>query len=280
MTPHFPGCRMRGSGHLWHEGAAGPVPRLIRADPVPATYDNDATGQRRDTLGRRAMPRVLITGCNRGLGLEFVRQYAEAGWCVLACARAPEAAEALQAIPGDVLLHALDVADRDSIAALAAKLAPMPIDLLIANAGVMPDDRTLFDLDDAAWHHAMQVNALAPLHIARHFRPHLEAGSGRSFAVVTSLMGSITDNSSGGFYSYRMSKAAANMAVRSLAHDWQPVGLKVCALHPGWVATAMGGPSAPLTPAESVAGMRAVLASLTPERSGGFYRYTGDSIAW
>lgn len=226
------------------------------------------------------MPRVLITGANRGLGLEFARQYAAEGWCVLATSRSLANTDALQAVPGDVHLHALDVADPDAIEALARKLAPMSIDVVINNAGIFPDDRGLHDLDPAGWLEGMRINALAPMLVARAFQPHLEAGSAKTLASITSLMGSIGDNSSGGLHGYRMSKAALNMGMRSLGLDWAPRGLKVVLLHPGWVATNMGGPSAPMQPGESVAGMRRVIAGLTLEQSASFLRFNGDVLPW
>lgn len=231
------------------------------------------------------MPTLLITGANRGLGLEFVKQYAAAGWRVLACCRAPATAEALQALAdashGRVTLHALDVADFSAIGALAQQLRGTPIDLIINNAGVYPDRHGGFGRTDYdAWAHAFRVNTMAPLKMAEALIGNLELGTGKTIAAVSSKMGSVADNTSGGGYLYRSSKAALNIVVKSLSLDLAARGIRAVVLHPGWVQTDMGGPNALITAETSVAGMRGVIERLTAADSGRFIGYDGKEVPW
>ncbi|MFN4284177.1 MAG: SDR family oxidoreductase [Alphaproteobacteria bacterium] len=226
------------------------------------------------------MPTVLVTGANRGLGLEFARQYAADGWRVVATCRDPASASDLKAVAG-VEIHALDVRDIAAGRALAETLAGTPVDLLLNNAGVYgPRGQALGNLDAEDWIEVLRVNTVAPLKLAEAFLPHLKAGRGKQAAFVTSLMGSIADNGSGRFYAYRSSKAALNMAVKSFALDTAADGLTAILLHPGWVQTDMGGPDAPVTPKESVSGMRKVLAGATRKDSGDFFGYDGRRLPW
>ncbi|MGP1397758.1 MAG: SDR family oxidoreductase [Inquilinaceae bacterium] len=227
------------------------------------------------------MPTALITGTNRGIGLEFVRQYAADGWTVIAGVRDPDKADALDDVAGDVSVASLDVADPASVGILAARLEGVGIDLLINNAGVMgPRPVALGSLDYGAWQQVMAVNALAPMRVAEAFLPHLRAGSGRRIATVSSRMGSIGDNSSGGSYIYRSSKAAVNAAMKSLALDLAGEDIAVVILHPGWVRTDMGGPNASVAIPDSVTGMRRVIDGLTPATTGRFVNYDGSAIPW
>jgi len=219
------------------------------------------------------MPTVLITGANRGIGLEFARQYRADGWQVIAAARAPEKATELQATGARV--EALDTADPDSIKALASRLAGDVIDVLIANAGVYPHG-----LDAAGWAGAFATNCIGPTLLAQALLPNLRSGGLRRMVAITSLMGSITDNNSGGSIAYRSSKAALNAAWHSLAIDLRPEGVIAAVLHPGWVQTDMGGRGAPIDPQTSVSGLRQVIAGLTPEQSGGFFNYDGQRLPW
>jgi NAD(P)-dependent dehydrogenase (short-subunit alcohol dehydrogenase family) len=223
------------------------------------------------------MPTVLVTGANRGIGLEFVRQYAADGWRVLACARNPDRAHELKSIRGDVRVHRLEVTDEEQIARLAAALKGEPIDILVNNAGVGGSDDST---DPEDWLKTLRINTIAPMRIAEAFLLNLEAGRGRTVLSLTSRMGSIADNTSGGSYSYRSSKAALNAAMRSLAIDWKPRGIIVVVMHPGWVKTDMGGPDALISPEHSVAGLRKKLASLKPGDSGGFFNYDGRVLPW
>jgi len=227
------------------------------------------------------MPTALITGCNRGIGLEFVRQYAADGWRVRATCRNPRGAKELAAISGDVKIHALDVADDYQVAALAKSLADEPIDLLINNAGLGSPEEDEFGKTSANdWLEVLRVNAIAPLHVVEQFIGNLEAGQRKLIANITSKMGSIADNTTGGAYIYRSSKAALNMVAKGLAQDLKAKRMIVVVFHPGWVKTDMGGPHALIPPKASVSGMRAKIAALTPADSGKFFNYDGQPIAW
>ena len=216
------------------------------------------------------MPTVLVTGANRGLGLEFVRQYREAGWDVIATVR--ESSPELESLGADV--RTLDMSDA---AAVSAVRAGRPLDLLIANAGTY-GPRDVDDAKGAAeWLDTFAVNTIAPYLLAKALLPEVRAAGGK-LVVVSTRMGSLEDNSSGGFLAYRSSKTALNMA-------WQTLALAnpdlACAmLHPGWVQTRMGGQSAPVTPEQSIAGMRKVIDSLAPKDSGAFLDYEGKTVPW
>lgn len=225
------------------------------------------------------MPTAFITGANRGIGLEFVRQYAEDGWRVHAACRDPGAATELGSIGGDVTVHALDVADDGQIEALARKLKGEPIDLLINNAGVLDDDR-FGDTDTATWLRAFRINSIAPLHLLERLAPNLERSTLKRAVTLTSRMGSIADNGSGGDYIYRSSKAALNAAMKSAAIDLRSRGIAVAVLHPGWVRTDMGGPHAAIDVRTSVSGLRATIDSLTLKETGRFFSYDGKELPW
>ncbi len=231
------------------------------------------------------MPTTLITGANRGLGLEFVKQYATAGWRVHACCRAPEAAETLSRLAADnsaITLHTLDVADFSQIDRLADDLSGAAIDLLLNNAGVYPDrgHSEFGETDYDAWALGFRVNTMAPLRMAEAFVEHVARSQQKKIALVTSKMGSVADNSSGAYYIYRSSKAALNMVAKSLAIDLAPRNIAVALLHPGWVQTDMGGPDAWITPEQSISGMRKVIDKVTLDDSGVFYAYDGQQVPW
>jgi NAD(P)-dependent dehydrogenase (short-subunit alcohol dehydrogenase family) len=230
---------------------------------------------------------TLITGANRGIGLELARQYAADGWRVLACCRHPEKAEALNKLaaqyPDLVKIHALDVTDLAQIDRLAKTLANESIDLLMNNAGVYSDEdfsggfgRT----DYAKWMHAFQVNTMATLKMAEAFVAQVARSKHKLIATISSKMGSMDDNTSGGTYLYRSSKAAVNMVVKSLALDLRKQGITAVVLNPGWVLTDMGGPNAMIPVEQSVTGLRKVLGKLTQADTGKFLNYDGAEIAW
>src|SRR5215475_11952802 len=219
------------------------------------------------------MPTVLVTGANRGLGLEFVRQYAANGWRVLAACRKPAAAAELKDIMGDVQVHALDMREDTQIPALAMTLAREPIDILINNAGVIGPREHFGKTETQAWLDVFHVNSIAPAHMAEAFVDHLERGQRKLIVNITSKMGSITDNTSGGSYVYRTSKAALNMVARTLAVDLASRGITVVLFHPGWVRTDMGGPGALITPKESVSAMRDKISTLGPADNGKFFNF-------
>ena len=226
------------------------------------------------------MPSVLVTGANRGIGLEFVRQYAAEGWRVHAACRRPDAARELAAVEGDVAIHKLDVADDRQIAALSKGLATEALDVLINNAGVGGPREGFGETDTAAWLDVFRVNTIAPVRMAERFIEHLMRGRRKLIVGLTSRMGSIADNTSGGYYAYRSSKAALNAAMKSLAIDLAPRGVAVVVFHPGWVKTDMGGPGAQIAPPASVAGMRRKIESLGPADSGCFFNYDGSPLPW
>jgi len=226
------------------------------------------------------MPTVMITGANRGIGLELARQYAGEGCRVIATCRRPGQADALRALGGNVSVHGLDVRDGDGVAGLASALSDTPIDILINNAGIYGEKVGLGSLNFENWLEVLAVNSVAPLRVAEAFLEHVAAGSGKTIVMVTSKMGSITDNTSGGAYIYRSSKAALNAAAKSLALDIAPRGMKCILLHPGWVQTDMGGPNALISVEESAGGMRGVIDGLSDEDNGGFFDYSGKPIPW
>ena len=226
---------------------------------------------------------LVITGANRGIGLELVRQYLGRGDSVHAGVRDPASAAELTALgqqhPGRLHVAACDVADEASVRAFAAQVQG-PVHLLVNNAGMRQRPDELEDLGAEAVLRTFQVNALGPLLLTRALLPRLRAAKGAKVASLGSGLGSIADNTSGGVYGYRMSKAALSMATRSLAQDLREDGILAVVVSPGWVKTDMGGPEAPLTVAESAAGMVAFLDGLLPAQSGGFFDYRGERVAW
>lgn len=227
------------------------------------------------------MPTVLITGANRGIGLALARQYLADGWKVIATAREPGDATALSALKGDLSVEALEVTDDEAVADLAGRLAGTPIDLLFNNAGIAGREAgNLGSIDSETWLETFRVNAIAPIKVSEAFVPHVAASGKKQIAFVSSRLGSITLNLEGGRYGYRSSKAALNMAAKSLAVDLKPKGITVIVLHPGHVATDMGGASAPVSPDESASGMRRQLAAATPADTGAFINYDGERFAW
>lgn len=232
------------------------------------------------------MKTVLITGANRGIGLEFVRQYAAEGWRVLACCRKPAAADMLNRLvnqfPDRIQVHALDVTDHQQIEQLAQTLTGQPIDLLINNAGVYPPVRgdSFGKTDYAAWQQVFAVNTMAPLRMAEAFIRQVSRSELKTIVTITSKMGSVADNSGGGSYIYRSSKAGVNIVAKSLSIDLSPQRIIVVVLHPGWVKTDMGGPGALITAEQSVTGMRRVIGNLTLQDSGKFYAFDGQIVPW
>ena len=227
------------------------------------------------------MPSVLITGANRGLGLEFTRQYAADGWRVFAACRDPAGARNLAAVEGDVSAETLDVDDGPQVAALANKLSGQPIDVLINNAGIYgPKDVTRDTVVYDAWGQVFRTNAMSPLAVSAAFAANVAQGGQKKIITLSSIMGSIAENDSSGDFIYRSSKAAVNAVMKSLAGDLKSEGITVAVLHPGWVRTDMGGPDAAIEAPESVTGMRAVIAGLKESDSGRFLNYDGTEIPW
>jgi NAD(P)-dependent dehydrogenase (short-subunit alcohol dehydrogenase family) len=222
---------------------------------------------------------ILITGANRGIGLEFVRQYAEIGCKIIACCRNSLSIDAVQALDVAVEIESLDVADSTSIESLGDRLSGRAIDLVINNAAVRGHIGGLADIDPDDFLATMKVNVLAPLLLTRALLPALSSGRGRTVAMISSRAGSITEgHDDDGDYAYRCSKSALNMATAKLAYEFRT--LTVISLHPGWVKTDMGGRDAEIPVSESVAGMRRVLSTLSPLASGAFLAHDGSTIAW
>lgn len=219
----------------------------------------------------------LVTGAGRGIGLELARALLARGDRVIGTVRQAGADE-VRSLGARV--ETLDVSDASSIAALAATLRDTPIDILIHNAGAGGGGAPLGRLDYDEITRFLQVNAIGPLRLTEALLPSLEGGRRKLVVGITSRMGSIEDNGSGGYYGYRASKAALNMFLRTVAIDLRPRGFQCVVLHPGWVRTAMGGASAPLSAAESVAGVLTVLDRLGPDDSGRFFDFAGNVIPW
>jgi NAD(P)-dependent dehydrogenase (short-subunit alcohol dehydrogenase family) len=225
------------------------------------------------------MPTVLVTGAGRGLGLEFARQYAADGWRVIATVRDVGKSKELGALGPKVEIHRLDVADLDAVSALGREFAGDRIDVAIANAGVfLGRSMTPGQIDETAWIDTLKVNALAPLALAGAVLASVERSEAKRLIAISSRLGSIGENNAGGSYAYRASKAALNAGWHSLAIDHRDVIAVV--LHPGWVRTDMGGAGAPVERKDSVAGMRRVIAKLTPADSGRFFDFQGTEIPW
>lgn len=231
------------------------------------------------------MPTVLITGANRGLGLEFARQYAAGGWDVYAACRTPDGASELQNLAHGantaVTILAMDVTSAVSVRAAAKELEDVAIDLIINCAGIAGvRGQTMGNIDYEDFARVLDVNTLGPLRVLEAFTDHLARGERRLAVTITSAMGSIAENASGGSIAYRSSKAAVNMAMRSAAIDLAPRGISCVLVHPGWVRTDMGGPKAPLSPQESVTQMRRLIETFGPKSSGKFYAHDGREVPW
>lgn len=228
---------------------------------------------------------VLITGANRGIGLEFTRQYLDDGWQVFAGCRRPEQAGELNALAesagGRLTVQPLDVTNRQQIDNLRNVIGKMPLDVLINNAGTYGQKNGGFGhTDPGAWEQAMRINVIAPMQMMETFADAVAAGDRKIIVNMSSKMGSMADNSSGGSYVYRSSKAALNAVTVSAARDLAGRDICVVALHPGWVSTDMGGPNALIDARESVTGMRRVIAALALEQSGSFLDYKGQTVPW
>jgi len=219
------------------------------------------------------MPTILITGANRGLGLEFARQYAADGWSVVATAR--ESSPELDELGSRV--ERLDMRDLDAVAGFGARIDG-PLDLLIANAGAMQPPEASSGENGRRWAELLTVNSIAPYLLAKALLPAVAQTQGKLIAI-SSRMGSIAD-SSGGYVPYRSSKAALNMAWNALAMEARPKGVAAAVLNPGWVRTDMGGPNASIDPPESIGDMRRVIDGLDLARAGSFLDRDGSEIPW
>ena len=228
---------------------------------------------------------VLITGTSRGIGLEMVKYGIEHNWRIFACCRHPQQADSLFSLAklanGRVSVHVADMYELATIQALSYELRNDAIDILINNAGIYGSDKNKFGhVDVQSWINTFQVNSIAPLKVAEALLEQVRMSDKKIIACISSKMGSMADNGSGGSYIYRSSKAALNAVVKSMSIDLKQDGIKCVALHPGWVKTEMGGPNAEITTRECVTSLFNILLSLEDKDSGRFIDIDGTTIPW
>lgn len=234
------------------------------------------------------MRTILITGANRGIGLEFVKQYSENNWRVLACCC--QVSDLLNVLANDpnrnIQIFQLNVIDNHNITQLADVLANESIDIFLNNAGILGTSGTRFGdaefgaVNIGSWIEAFKTNTIAPVMLAQCFVEHIASSQKKIIANMSSNMASIKLCDQGGEYVYRSSKAALNMVTKSMAIDLKSRGIIVVALHPGWVKTDTGGPHAKIEPQESVKGLRSILDSVSLTQSGSFIAYNGHELPW
>lgn len=220
----------------------------------------------------------LITGGNRGIGLEFARQLSVKGERILVTARDPDKAQDVARLSHQVI--PLDVSDPASIAKLGDHLKGQPVDVLINNAGVSSDQKSIDMLTAEELQRVFMVNSFGPLLVTKAVLPNLRAGGKKTVFNITSQLGSIANNTGGSSYPYRASKTALNQLTVSLSNELKKDGFTCVVAHPGWVRTDMGGPNATLSPEESVKGLLKIIAELTPGDTGKFYDYSGKTLPW
>jgi NAD(P)-dependent dehydrogenase (short-subunit alcohol dehydrogenase family) len=228
------------------------------------------------------MSTVLITGANRGIGLGLVKAYLNRDWKVIATCRNPQNAKQLQALSksDDLTVIGLSVDEPECIEKVAVELKETCIDLLINNAGVGGGtSQSLSEVDVENWLQVLKVNTVSPLLVTRAFLPNLRLSRAGQVMVVSSQLGAISYNNIG-LYPYESSKAAVNKVVRGLSIDLKPEGISVCALHPGWVKTDMGGPNAEITVDEAVSGLVNTIEQLNLSKTGTFWQWDGSEHPW
>ena len=227
-------------------------------------------------------PTILITGANRGLGLKFTELYTQRKCNVLATCRSPQNADRLLKLAEHndlITIHPLDVGINEEIENLALKIKDVPIDILINNAGIWRSS-SLGSANKQAWLESFAINSIAPYEVIQALLPNIKMGVLKKVVSITSKMGSIDDNTSGGSYIYRSSKSALNMIMRSLENDLRAYDITTLTLHPGWVQTDMGGMNALINDEQSVSGMMEVIDALNIKNSGRFIDYAGKHINW
>ena len=236
------------------------------------------------------MPTVLVTGANRGLGYEHVKQYAQKGWKVIACARNPKKATELENLKDkyddNFIIEQLEVIDHPRIEELAEKYSNTSIDILINNAGTtgplgVPgamDYQKIDSMDYEIWRDILEVNLISPFKVATAFHDHIAQSEKKLLIMMSSDLGSIEQNTFGGFYSYRASKAALNIISKGMSVDWQD--LTVIALAPGWCKTYLGGEEAEIHPDESVENQQAMFEKIITSNSGMFLDRFGKEVPW
>ena len=225
------------------------------------------------------MSNILIIGANRGLGLEFAKQYSELGHHVFATTRDKSKSDQLVATANTTEFE-LDLNKDKSIDSFIDEMSSIKIDILIHNSGIFRDEQLSEDLEIDAWMNEMRINAITPIILARKLKQNVLEGKDKKIIFISSQMGSIDDNYSGRFYFYRSSKSALNSAAKSLAIDWKDKNISVLMLHPGWVKTDMGGKSAKLEIPDSIQHMIQVISDLNLETSGSFVNYEGNRLEW
>ena len=227
---------------------------------------------------------ILITGTNRGIGLEFVKHYLKNNEKVIATCRNRNSAKdllELENTTNNLSLLKLDVSKPNSIDEFTSKIANQPIDTFINNAGVFgPRNIEFGNFNAKEWLDVFNINTIAPLLITQKILKNLRLGKNKKLAFISSKVGSIEDNTGGGMYIYRTSKTALNQVIKSLSIDLKEENFIAVALHPGWVQTDMGGPNALIDTKTSVKGMAKVIDNLAPKNSGKFYNYDGSPIPW
>lgn len=231
------------------------------------------------------MPTLLITGANRGIGLELCKAYLKQDWQVYAACRDPDSALALKAIQSanadKLSIHRVDVSKENHIHALKEEIGDQPLDILFNNAGVYADKSSKFGQSDSqAWLEAFHINVISPMQMMETFVDNVANSEKKIIANMSSKMGSIADNSSGGSYAYRSTKTALNSVVKSVSLDLHERDITVLALHPGWVRTDMGGPNGELSVEESAAGLVENLSNASLEDTGSFWDIDGSTIEW
>ena len=231
------------------------------------------------------MKNVLITGANRGLGLGLVKKYLENNEKVFCTTRNISKSKELKLLKekhtNNLEICELDLLDKNSPNILSNFLVNKPIDLFINNAGVIGQSAQHFkSISLNPWIEVLKVNLIAPLLITQSIIKNIEKSSEKRIYILSSKVGSIEDNKSGGMYVYRSSKTALNQIVKSLSIDLKPLGISVISLHPGWVRTEMGGPNALISVEESVNGMFGVISNTNIRNSGQFINYDGTQIPW
>ena len=230
------------------------------------------------------MGTILVTGANRGIGLELVKQYCNQNYQVIGTYRNENTSGEFISMSqnlNNLKVYSLDVSSDQSLKDFSSKLGDTPVDIFINNAGVYgPRDSSFNNVDERNWISVFQTNAIAPLLLTQLIIENLRNGSQKKLIYITSKMGSIDDNKSGGAYIYRSSKTALNSVVKSISLDLAKDGMKVALLHPGWVRTDMGGPNGLIDTTTSVSGMIEVIDRLSQSDSGCFFNYDGSKIPW
>ena len=225
------------------------------------------------------MKNILITGANRGIGLKFA-EILSANNNIYATTRDITKADDLKKFDNTELLE-LDLLNKDSIKSFCSELKDIPLDMIINNAGIFQDEQmeeTI--LDPELWLDEIMINAIGPVVLSQKLKENIMSGNDKKIIFISSQMGSIDDNYSGGYYFYRTSKSALNSAAKSLSIDWKADGISVLMLHPGWVRTDMGGSNAKLDIDTSVSKMLDVINSLDMGKTGTFLNYEGKKLEW